>query len=159
MRRGNAMTSSESESDCPPEILLIEDNRGDVILAMRAFRSAGISGTITVADSGEMAMAILHAEGEWVNKPLPDIIFADLNLPKMSGRDVLAAVRSDARLKHIPVVILTSSFAPQDRAASDKLNVDGYILKPLDSEKIKAVMAFITPPDFQTHDTLPGAVS
>jgi chemotaxis family two-component system response regulator Rcp1 len=146
------------ESAGSPRILLIEDNRGDVILALRAFRAAGISAPVRVAESGETALAILRGEGE-THADLPDVIFVDLNLPKMNGKEVLAAVRENAILQHIPVIILTSSFAPQDRAASDRLKADGYILKPLDSEKIRALAAFVIPPILEGRGLLSGAVS
>ena len=153
------MTALDQSRDHCPGILLVEDNRGDVILAQRAFRAAGITNPITVADSGELALAILNREGEYADKPLPDAIFIDLNLPKMSGKEVLAAVRAHTELRRIPVIILTSSFAPQDRAASDKLKADGYILKPLNSEKIRSIATFTNRMACDGPGALSGAVS
>ena len=96
------------------EILLIEDNQGDVILTRKAFKQAKIANNITVAMSGEEALKVLRHEGEYINSPVPDLILLDLNLPKKSGKDVLKEIKSDDALKHIPVVILTSSRAELD---------------------------------------------
>ena len=127
----------------PAEILLVEDNRGDAILAGRAFKEARIANNLTVADTGEAALAILRGEGEAVGCRLPDIILLDLNLPRMNGHEVLKTIKSDDALKHIPVIILSSSNAGQDVTASYAQYASGYIMKPVDLEKFRDVVAAI----------------
>ncbi len=121
------------------EIMLVEDNRGDVLLAGMAFRDAKLGNHLTVASTGEEALAILADE----TKRLPDIILLDLTLPKMNGREVLAAIKTDARLMHIPVIILSASQDEQDIAKSYNLHATAYIIKPLDLDKFKDVVATI----------------
>jgi len=128
----------------PAEIMLIEDNRGDALLAGRAFRQAEIENNLTVAETGEKALAILKGalsrEGEYANYRLPDIILLDLNLPMMSGREVLAAIKGDEGLCHIPVIILSSSSAPPDISGSYGLHANAYIVKPLNLENFSEVV-------------------
>lgn len=121
------------------EILLVEDNRGDVLLAKRAFKSARIDNNVRVAETGEAALEMLRQEGT----RLPDIVLLDLNLPRMHGRDVLNAIKSDERLKHIPVIVLSSSAAEQDVARSYDLHASAYVVKPVDLDKFKDVVATI----------------
>ena len=125
----------------PAEILLVEDNRGDVLLAKKAFNKAKISNHITVAINGVQALAMLHRKGEYSNAVIPDIILLDLNLPKKSGKDVLEEIKSDPDLKHIPVVILTSSRAELDIIKSYALHANSYIIKPVDLEKFTEIIA------------------
>jgi len=131
----------------PAEIMLVEDNRGDAVLASRAFRKAEIDNNLTVADTGEKALEILRGilagEGEYAASRLPDIILLDLNLPKMSGQDVLTAIKSDEHLRHIPVVILSSSAAENDIVASYGLHANAYIVKPIGLENFTDVVRSI----------------
>jgi CheY-like chemotaxis protein len=125
--------------DRPAEILLIEDNRGDVLLTRKAFQSAKIENHLSVAESGEAALAQLKREGG----ALPDLILLDLNLPRMNGREVLAEIKVDARLRHIPVIILSSSAAEQDIARSYALHASAYIVKPVNLDRFREAVATI----------------
>jgi len=127
----------------PAEIMLVEDNRGDALLAARAFRQAEIENNLTVAETGEKALAILRREGEYAGFNLPDIILLDLNLPRMSGKDVLAEIKNDDVLRHIPVIILSSSSAPPDIAGSYGLHANAYIVKPFNLENFSDVVRSI----------------
>ena len=125
------------------EIMLVEDNRGDALLAARAFRQAEIDNNLTVAETGEKALSMLRREGAYANFRLPDLILLDLNLPLMSGQDVLAAIKTDDVLCHIPVIILSSSSAPPDIAGSYGLHANAYIVKPLNLENFSDVVRSI----------------
>ncbi|MGN6363266.1 response regulator [Asticcacaulis taihuensis] len=127
----------------PAEIMLVEDNRGDALLAARAFRQAEIENNLTVAETGEKALAMLRREGEYAGLGLPDIILLDLNLPMMSGKDVLAEIKTDDVLRHIPVIILSSSSAPPDIAGSYGLHANAYIVKPFNLENFSDVVRSI----------------
>ena len=140
-------------------ILLVEDNYGDVLLTKHAFAKAKIANEITVARDGEEAMAMLHHEGAYTAMPLPDLVLLDLNLPKMDGKEVLAAIKSDDRLRHLPVIILSSSRAEQDVAKSYDLNANSYLIKPIDLENfygvVQAIESFwinlVVSPDGNAH--------
>ena len=123
----------------PAEILLVEDNRGDVLLTRKALQSAQIENRLSVAESGEAALERLRDDAQ----ALPDLILLDLNLPRMSGRDVLGQVKADARLRHIPVIILSSSAAEQDIARSYALHANAYVVKPVDLDSFRAAISTI----------------
>lgn len=126
----------------PAEIMLVEDNRGDVLLASRAFKEAQFENRLTVADTAEKALAMLRAsQAEGLR--LPDIILLDLNLPGMSGSELLAIVKNDDALRHIPVIILSSSAAETDVNGSYDRHANAYIVKPVDLEKFRDVIASI----------------
>lgn len=127
----------------PAEILLIEDNYGDVLLTLKAFKQGKIANNITVAKTGEEAMQILRREGAHANIRVPDLILLDLNLPKKSGKEVLQEIKSDDKLKHIPVVILTSSRAELDVVKTYDLHANSYIIKPVNLEKFGEIVATI----------------
>ena len=127
----------------PAEILLVEDNRGDVLLASRAFRDAQIENNLTVAGTGEQALEILRGEGDYAGRRPPDMILLDLNLPRMSGQDFLAIIKADPRFRSIPVIILSSSEADADIKGSYGQHANAYIVKPVSLEKFKAVVASI----------------
>jgi CheY-like chemotaxis protein len=127
----------------PAEILLVEDNRGDVLLASRAFRDGQIENHLNVAGTAEEALAILKRQGEYAGRRLPDIILLDLSLPKMSGRDFLEIIKADERLRQIPVVVLSSSGAEQDIVRSYDLQASAYVIKPIDLDKFHDVVATI----------------
>ncbi len=112
-------------------VLLVEDNPGDVRLTQEAFRDADISIRVSVASDGVEAMAFLRNEGEHALAPRPDLILLDLNLPRMSGREVLASIKEDALLKTIPTVILTTSKAEADILNSYELRANSYLSKPV----------------------------
>ena len=110
-------------------IFLIEDNRGDIRLIQEALKSADTPCDIAVARDGVEAMAYLRREGEFEQAILPDLILLDLNLPKKDGREVLAEIKTDPHLKHIPVVVLTTSRNEEDICNSYDLHVNCYISK------------------------------
>ena len=110
-------------------IFLIEDNRGDIRLIQEALKSADTPCDIAVARDGVEAMAYLRREGEFEQAILPDLILLDLNLPKKDGREVLAEIKTDPDLKHIPVVVLTTSRNEEDICNSYDLHVNCYISK------------------------------
>lgn len=115
----------------PVEILLIEDNPGDVRLTVEALKDAKIKNNLTIASDGVQAMEILRGRKKG-GGPRPDIILLDLNLPKKDGREVLAEIKQDEQLKSIPVVILTTSKAEQDILKAYELHANCYITKPVD---------------------------
>jgi chemotaxis family two-component system response regulator Rcp1 len=124
----------------PIEILLVEDNPGDVDLAREALENGKIDNLLHVAINGEEAMAFLRRKGKYINAPRPDLVLLDLNLPRMDGREVLAEIKSDEDLKRIPVVILTSSRDEEDILKSYNLHANCYITKPMDlNQFIKVV--------------------
>lgn len=127
----------------PAEILLVEDNYGDVVLAKKAFTEGKLANHITVASDGIAALAMLRKEGAHANVPTPDIILLDLNLPKKSGKEVLAEIKADEKLKHIPVVVLTSSRAELDVVKSYNLHANSYIIKPVNLEQFSEIVKTI----------------
>ncbi len=140
----------------PVEILLVEDNPGDVHLTLEAFKEAKVRNNISVADDGMKAMAFLRHEDEFKNAPMPDLILLDLNLPRKDGREVLAEIRQDPKLKRIPVVIMTTSQAEEDIVKAYDLHVNCYITKPMDLDQFMKVARSIE--DFWlTVVKLPGA--
>jgi chemotaxis family two-component system response regulator Rcp1 len=125
------------------EILLVEDNPGDVGLAREALAESKMRNNLFVVGDGEEAMAFLRREGIHVAAPRPDLILLDLNLPKMDGREVLAAIKGDSNLKQIPVVILTTSRAEEDILRSYNLHANCYITKPIDLTQFLRVVKSI----------------
>lgn len=132
-----------NEKAKPVEILLIEDNLGDVVLTKKAFETSKLANNISVAKDGEIAISILKKEGEYADHKTPDIILLDLNLPKKDGREVLEEIKSNDKLKHIPVVVLTSSKAEKDIVETYNLHANSYIVKPVDLEKFIKVVESI----------------
>lgn len=116
----------------PAEILLVEDNPGDVELTREALRSGRVATRLHVVPDGVEALAFLRRQGRHAAAVRPDLILLDLNLPRMDGREVLAEVKADENLRVIPVVVLTSSHADQDVLKSYRLNANCYISKPVD---------------------------
>lgn len=127
----------------PIEILLIEDNEADVVLTKRAFLKGKINNNVQVAYDGLQAFSMLRNEGEYENNPKPHVILLDINLPKLSGHDVLKELKTDADLKRIPVIMLTSSEADIDIFKSYEFSASSYIVKPVDADKFKAVVSAI----------------
>ena len=114
------------------DILLVEDNPGDVRLAQEALKESKVRNQLYVVEDGVEAMAFLRRQGKYAGVPHPDLILLDLNLPKKSGREVLAEVKADHDLKHIPVVVLTVSRAEEDVIRAYNNYANCYITKPLD---------------------------
>lgn len=125
------------------EILLVEDSAGDIRLTQEAFKEGKLANHLHVAKNGEEAMALLRQEDSAAQDRRPDLILLDLNLPKKDGRQVLAEIKSDERLKHIPVVILTTSQADADIARTYDLHANCYITKPVDLEQFLHVVRSI----------------
>ena len=136
------------------EVLLVEDNLGDVRLTREAFREADPSIRLHVATDGVEALAYLTREGANVNAPRPDLILLDLNLPKMDGREVLSHIKEDASLKTIPTVILTTSEAEADIEKCYQLRANCYLRKPVQLDEFESLVKSIN--DFWlTMVTLP----
>ncbi len=113
-------------------ILLVEDNAGDVRLTREALREADVSVELTVVPDGEQALAFLRGEGAHAGASRPDLILLDLNLPRRDGREVLQEVKADPHLRHIPVIVLTTSQAEEDVLCSYQLHANAYVTKPVD---------------------------
>ena len=114
------------------DILLVEDNPGDVRLTREALKGSKIYNTLNVASDGEEAMSYLRKQGRFVDAKRPDLVLLDLNLPKKSGREVLVEIKNDSNLRRIPVVILTTSKVEEDIIRSYNLHANCYITKPVD---------------------------
>lgn len=127
----------------PIEILLVEDNAGDVRLTVEAFRDAKVRNNMAVVRDGVEAMQYLRQEGEFSDNERPDVILLDLNLPRMDGREVLAKLKKDPSLKKIPVVILTTSEAESDILQAYELHANCYITKPVDLKQFVTVVKSI----------------
>jgi CheY-like chemotaxis protein len=127
----------------PVEILLVEDNPGDVRLTVEALKDGKVSNHLTVVGDGEEALALLRRQGKYAGAVRPDIILLDLNLPKKDGREVLAELKADDQLRRIPVVVLTTSQADQDILRSYDLNANCYINKPVDLEQFIEIVKSI----------------
>ena len=127
----------------PIEILLVEDNLGDVRLTQEALREGSFLNSLRVASDGVEAMELLRQQGRYLNAPRPDLILLDLNLPRMDGRQVLAAIKTDANLRRIPVVVLTTSRAESDIQATYGLHANCYIAKPVDLDQFLNVVRSI----------------
>lgn len=122
------------------EVLLVEDDPGDVLMTREAFEEHKVANRLSVVSDGVSAMAFLRREGEHAGAPRPDLVLLDLNLPRMDGREVLAAVKADEELRHIPVVVLTTSEAEEDVLRSYSLHANAYVTKPVDFERFIEVV-------------------
>lgn len=120
-----------AEAVRPVEILLVEDNEGDVRLTREALREGHLRNRLHVVEDGEKALDFLFRRGSYSDAPRPDLILLDLNLPRRDGREVLAEIKADASLKRIPVVVLTTSRAEEDLARSYDLHANCFITKPV----------------------------
>lgn len=125
------------------EILLVEDNPGDVRLTQEALREAKVRNNLHVVEDGVAAMTFLNNEGEFTETPKPDLILLDLNLPKKDGREVLGEIKSSEHLKRIPVVVLTTSQAEQDIVRSYNLHANCYVTKPVDLDQFIRIVKSI----------------
>jgi two-component system, chemotaxis family, response regulator Rcp1 len=127
----------------PINILLVEDSPGDIRLTQEALRGSKVVNQLHVARDGEQAMAFLRQEGEFAEKPIPDLILLDLNLPRKDGREVLAEMKQDPGLRRIPVIVLTTSSAEQDVLETYDMHVNAYVTKPVDLLKFMTVVRSI----------------
>jgi CheY-like chemotaxis protein len=122
------------------EVLLVEDDPGDVLMTREAFADYRLANNLHVCQDGVDAMAFLRREGDYAEAPRPDLVLLDLNLPRMDGREVLEAIKSDAELASIPVVVLTTSEAEEDVLRSYSLHANAYVTKPVDFERFIEVV-------------------
>ena len=127
----------------PAEILLVEDNPGDVRLTQEAFKENKVHNSLSVVEDGVEAMEFLRKAGKYADVPRPDLIMLDLNLPKKDGREVLAEIKEDPGLKRIPVVVLTTSKAEEDVIRMYNNHANCYITKPVDLEQFITVVKTI----------------
>lgn len=127
----------------PIEILLVEDNQGDVRLTKEALKEGKVKNNLQVAYDGVEALEYLQQKGEHQDRVKPDLILLDLNLPRMDGRELLGKIKEDPDLRRIPVVILTTSKAEEDIVRSYDLHANCYITKPVDLEKFIVVVKSI----------------
>jgi two-component system, chemotaxis family, response regulator Rcp1 len=137
------MTGNRRKSCRPIEILLVEDNPGDVRLTREALKEGKVVNNLQIVEDGEEALSYLRRQGPYTQATRPDLILLDLNLPKKSGREVLAEIKEDPDLRRIPVVILTVSEAEQDIIKSYNLHANCYITKPVNLEQFMDVVQSI----------------
>lgn len=127
----------------PVDILLVEDNPGDARLAKEALKESKVNNLLSIVEDGVEAMEYLYQRGKYTNVTRPDLIILDLNLPKKDGRQVLHEIKSDERLRRIPVVILTTSNAEEDILKTYNLHANCFITKPLDITQFMKVVQSI----------------
>lgn len=125
------------------EILLVEDNPGDIRLTKEALKDSKVNNRLNVVQDGVEAMTFLRRQGQYTNAPRPDIILLDLNLPRKDGRAVLEEIKEDTELRRIPVVILTTSDDDHDILRSYDLHANCYITKPLDLKQFVTIVKTI----------------
>lgn len=132
----------EPQPSQPIEILLVEDDPGDVLMTQEAFTDYRIANRLTVVTNGEDAIAYVRKHGRFADVATPDLVLLDLNLPRRDGREVLRDIKSDAELRRIPVVILTTSEAEEDVISAYDLHANAYVRKPVDfAQFVEAVRA------------------
>lgn len=124
----------------PIEILLVEDDPGDVLMAREALEEGKVANHLAVVADGVEALAYLRAEGDYADRPRPDLVLLDLNLPRKGGLEVLEELKADDVLKRIPVVVLTTSDAERDIIVSYDLHANAYIKKPVDFDQFVSVV-------------------
>ncbi|MGI5245020.1 response regulator [Dactylosporangium sp. CA-139066] len=128
------------ESSLPIEVLLVEDDPGDVLMTQEAFEEHKVRNKLNVVQDGEEALAYLRREGRFADATRPDLILLDLNLPRVDGREVLQVIKEDQDLRRIPVVVLTTSQADEDILRSYSLHANAYVTKPVDFDSFIAVV-------------------
>jgi two-component system, chemotaxis family, response regulator Rcp1 len=124
----------------PVEILMVEDNVRDVRLAEEALKESKIHSILHHVEDGVEAMRFLHRKGGYAHAPHPDLILLDLNLPRKDGREVLAELKEDPKLRHIPIVVMTSSEAERDLIMTYGLHANAYVVKPVDLDRFVEVV-------------------
>jgi CheY-like chemotaxis protein len=122
------------------EVLLIEDDPGDVLMTREAFDDAKVANNLYVVSDGEDALAFLRREGTHAEVPRPDLVLLDLNLPRVDGREVLEQIKNDPELRSIPVVVLTTSESEDDIVHSYSLHANAYVTKPVDFDRFHQVV-------------------
>ncbi|ESQ75332.1 response regulator [Asticcacaulis sp. AC402] len=136
-----------------PQVLLVEDNRGDAILIRKAFERADVPGRVTVADTAEMGLKILRQGGDYAQAPRPDLILVDLNLPYMSGSEFLTQVKTDPDLRVIPAIVMSSSKAETDLLDAYKAYANGFVTKPFTRDDYDRVVSSLEDYWFQFIET------
>ncbi|AFO59186.1 MULTISPECIES: response regulator [Natrinema] len=137
------MSDSDSFRAEPAQILLVEDNPGDVRLTKEAFKQGRIENDLHVVSDGTEALDFLGRQGPYTDAPRPDLVLLDLNLPGKDGAEVLEELKADPVLRSIPVIVLTSSRAEEDVVKSYELHANAYLTKPVDPDEfIETVRAF-----------------
>ncbi len=137
------MTMAFIKTVRPIEILLVEDSPSDADLTVDAFSEARVLNNLHWVEDGVEALTFLRRQGQYNNVPRPDLILLDLNMPKKDGREVLAEIKADSKLKRIPVIILTTSAAERDILKTYELNGNCYVTKPIDVEQFMSVVKLI----------------
>jgi CheY-like chemotaxis protein len=133
---------SELPPTAPIEVLLVEDDPGDVLMTQEAFEDYKIANKLNVVTNGEDALAYLRKQGAFADAATPDLVLLDLNLPRVDGREVLREVKSDPALRRIPIVVLTTSGAEEDVLASYDLHANAFVRKPVDFDQfVSAIRA------------------
>jgi CheY-like chemotaxis protein len=148
--------STPDPAAAPVVVLLVEDDPGDVLMIREAFEENKVRNELHVCSDGEDALVFLRQEGPHEAAPRPDLVLLDLNLPRRDGREVLAEIKADERLRTIPVVILTTSEAEEDVLRSYALHANAYVTKPVDFDRFIDVVRQIDE-FFVTVVKLPGA--
>ena len=137
------MTNLTDPTAEPPtiiDVLLVEDDPGDVLMTREAFEEHKLRNNLHVVNDGVEAVSFLRREGEYADAPRPGLILLDLNLPRKDGREVLADIKADEALRSIPVVVLTTSEAEEDVLRSYNLHANAYVTKPVDFERFIRVV-------------------
>ena len=134
------MSSSLEACGRPAEILLVEDNDNDAELMRLAFKQAKLAVSVHRVCDGEACMAFLRRQHPHEAAPQPDLVFLDLNMPRMDGREVMREILADEQLRHLPVIVMTSSDADADVLASYKLRCSSYIVKPIGFENFAQII-------------------
>jgi CheY-like chemotaxis protein len=124
----------------PIEVLLVEDDPGDILLIQEAFDFNKVHNNLSIVNDGEQALAYLRREGRYAGASRPDLVLLDLNLPRKDGREVLQEVKSDEDLRPIPIVVLTTSEAEEDVLRSYQLHANAYVTKPVDFDRFIAIV-------------------
>jgi CheY-like chemotaxis protein len=124
----------------PISVLLVDDDPGDVLMIEEALESIGAPRAVYVVNDGEEAVAFLRQTGQFRHAPRPDVVLLDLNMPRMDGRQVLAEVKADAKLRSIPIVVLTTSQSPADIMSSYALHANAYVTKPMNLDDLTEVV-------------------
>jgi len=125
------------------QILLVEDNPGDIRLTQEAFKNSKLHNRLDIVQDGEQALTYLRRQGKYADAPRPDIILLDLNLPRIDGREVLAQIKEDEDLRRIPVVVLTTSDDEKDVLTTYNLHANCYITKPVDMNRFVEIVQTI----------------
>ncbi|MFB9235071.1 response regulator [Plantactinospora siamensis] len=132
--------TAPADGRSPIEVLLVEDDPGDVLMTQEAFEEHKLRNRLTVVSDGDEALAYLRREGQFTDVSTPDLILLDLNLPRRDGREVLEEIKNDETLRQIPVVVLTTSQADEDILRSYRLHANAYVTKPVDFDRFITVV-------------------